>query len=71
MLTDLTERDPTTHQAYRQEEEERVKTSVRHAHESIVDAVTRGDAALAGELPTNETNRATVSAIKPAMPRRR
>ena len=29
------------------------------------------DAALAGELPTNETNRATVSAIKPAMPRRR
>ena len=30
-----------------------------------------GDAALAGELPTNETNRATVSAIKPAMPRRR
>jgi DNA-binding FadR family transcriptional regulator len=47
VLTDLTERDPTTHQVYRREEEERVKTSVRHAHESIVDAVTRGDAALA------------------------
>jgi DNA-binding FadR family transcriptional regulator len=47
VLTDLTERDPTTHQIYRREEEEQVKTSVRHAHESIVDAVTRGDAALA------------------------
>jgi DNA-binding FadR family transcriptional regulator len=47
VLTDLTERDPATHQRYRREEEEQVKTSVRHAHKRIVDAVTSGDAALA------------------------
>jgi len=47
VLTDLTERDAATHQIYRREELEKVKGSVRHAHEAIVDAVTSGNAALA------------------------